>query len=51
MPVIKRVTLHVQRNCSRCTKPIEAGEVAVKDRKAKHKTGETKYYHTSCVPR
>jgi len=51
MPTIQRVTLSVFQTCATCHQIIPAGEIAVKSRKDKHKTGETKYYHTTCVPK
>jgi hypothetical protein len=48
MPLVKRVTLIKNENCSKCHKEISAGNIAVKDRMKRKEKGETIYYHTKC---
>lgn len=44
VPIVNKVTIKVNRQCSKCDADMAVGSVAVKDKRNK----ETQYYHTEC---
>jgi hypothetical protein len=45
MPTVSRVTLSQEQVCGKCKGKLTIGDIVVKDKTAKKKTGMTIYYH------